>query len=175
MVSKARDRGARLRIRDYLVANGPVEDSSGLATAVLKDAVGYNGSPVGFIQLLAAMDRDGEVTREIKGKRTFKISATADASAPSRASAASPAVPVDLDYDKLAQALLREVARAIVGQPSIPHASDDAARLRAERDNYAARLEEAREQMGVILGEYMARPADAIAAQGSSTAREQAS
>jgi hypothetical protein len=175
MVSKTRDRGARLRIRDYLVANGPVEDSSGLATAVLKDAVGYNGSQVGFIQLVAAMDRDGELTREIKGKRTFKITAAAAAPARAMTDTAPPAVPLDLDYDKLAQALLREVARAIAGQPSIPETSDDAARLRTERDDYAARLEEARTQMGVILSEYMSRPADAIESQATPTATEQAS
>lgn len=121
----ARDRTARTRIRDYLVANGPVDDPSGHATNVLKDLISYEGSSVAFIQLIAAMDRDGEIAREIRGKRTYRISATrvAERATTPRPAPAGPdtlTVPltqamaeqdgvVKIDYDKLARALVRQM------------------------------------------------------------------
>src|SRR6516165_5952584 len=72
MATAARDRSARSRIREYLTQHGPVEDPSGGATALLKDAVGYGGNDVAFIQLITAMDKAAEIHREIRGKRTFK-------------------------------------------------------------------------------------------------------
>ncbi|MGW6007892.1 hypothetical protein [Streptomyces sp. NPDC055210] len=120
-----RDRTARTRIRNYLVAHGPVDDPSGRATGVLKDLVSYDGSPVAFIQLIAAMDRDGEIVRKIRGKRTYRISATRAAeralgpvaapNAPETLTVplAQAAVESDgvirIDYDKLARALVRQL------------------------------------------------------------------
>ena len=68
-----RDRTARSRIRQFLADAGPVVDPSGYATSVLREAIAYEGSSVAFIQLIAAMDHDGELKREIVGKRTFQI------------------------------------------------------------------------------------------------------
>ena len=68
------DRTARARIRQYLATHGPVVDPSGYATGVLKDAIGYTGSSVAFIQLVTAMSKDQELSRSIRGKRTYRIS-----------------------------------------------------------------------------------------------------
>ena len=80
----SRDRTARTRIRQFLSTSGPIVDPSGYATGVLKDAIGYSGSSVAFIQLIAAMDRDGEIEREIRGKRTYKIEGIGVPPTPSR-------------------------------------------------------------------------------------------
>ena len=179
MSSVIRDRGARTRIREYLAANGPIDDSTGRATAELKEAIDYQGSAVAFIQLIAAMDRDGEIVRDIRGKRTYGI---ASASAPAgakrtsvlpAASGAPLGVPADLDYDKLARALLREVARAMspgAGEDDtdLKALVDQRNRLQAERDEYAERLEAARRQLSTILGDY-------AAATDSGTSTERAS
>ena len=66
MATAARDRSARSRIREYLIQHGPIEDPSGGATSLLKDAVGYNGNDVAFIQLVTAMDKAAEIHREIR-------------------------------------------------------------------------------------------------------------
>jgi hypothetical protein len=69
----SRDKTARSRIRQYLQTHGAVDDPNGYATSVLKEAIEYDGTPVAFIQLIAAMDRDGEITRTVRGKRTYRI------------------------------------------------------------------------------------------------------
>jgi hypothetical protein len=74
MSSTVRDRTARSRIREHLARHGPIMDPSGRATSLLKDAIGYEGSPVAFIQLVTAMDKSSEIEREIRGKRTYRIS-----------------------------------------------------------------------------------------------------
>lgn len=150
----ARDRTARARIREYLAQHGPVDDSHGLATKVLKDAVAYDGSPVAFIQLIAAMERDGELEREIRGKRTYRIGG-ADAAA-----AAGP-VPnsvvesssdlLAVDYDVLARSLLRELAGA--DAPAIlERMRAENRRIAEERDDYARRLEVARAKLDELRG-----------------------
>ena len=120
MATTARDRTARSRIRSYLAEHGPVVDPSGRATAVLKDAIGYEGSPVAFIQLVTAMDKSREIERNIRGKRTYQISGLADggpAIAPSPVRVAAPvrhpgtSLQIEVDYDELARALLRETWR----------------------------------------------------------------
>jgi hypothetical protein len=180
MSTVVRDRGARARVREYLAVHGPVEDQAGGATAVLKDAVDYQGSAVAFIQLIAAMDREEEITREIRGKRTYQIS-SASVPAPAvtaRTRMASPGaplgVPADLDYDKLARALLREVARVMApevgGSAGLDDLVDERNRLQAERDEYAERLESARRELSAILGDYVANNPPA-----GRTAQEQAS
>src|ERR1700744_6463184 len=114
MPQVVRDRTARSRIRNYLAERGPIVDPSGRATAVLKDAIGYQGSSVAFIQLVTAMDKSAEIEREIRGKRTYRISgqdrrlpaapAQGRGSAVSVASLSAPAASgpqLDLDYDEL--------------------------------------------------------------------------
>jgi hypothetical protein len=168
MATTVRDRTARSRIRDYLAEHGPVVDPSGRATAVLKDAIGYEGSPVAFIQLVTAMDKSREIERNIRGKRTYQISGLADggpatASSPVRVAAATVAHPgtslqIEMDYDELARALLRETWR-LAGSRTVPAGKDGAEiselqavrqerdQLIAERDEYARRLQ----QLGAMI------------------------
>lgn len=125
-----RDTTVRQRVIDYLVGRGPVEDRSGRATSRLKEAVGYQGGDAGFIRIVSLMAESGEILRDVRGKRTYRIAVSEEAAA--RASSprsSSPPVPVDqspaivtlgrtlsdgsLDYDQLAAALLARVARTI--------------------------------------------------------------
>ena len=163
----ARDRSARTRIRAYLSSHGPIEDPTGYATGVLKDAIGYEGKSVAFIQLIAAMDRDGEIAREVRGKRTYRIMLSDAAqllAAPEEAAArddqptlGEPAV--GIDYDRLARSLVREfwkVASNGQGQqlPAPAAAEPDSVdRLRRDRDEYALRLEIARLKLELLLGD----------------------
>ena len=98
-------------IIDYLTENGPIEDSSGRASAALKEAVGYGKGDAGFNLLISAMEKEGQITREIRGKRTFTITL---------ASKATPTEPVpgedspeEIDYDELAAALLARTAQVL--------------------------------------------------------------
>lgn len=135
-----RDRTARNRIRTLLATKGDVEDRSGYATAALKDAVGYTGSSVAFIQLLAAMEADQEISREIRGRRTYRVSLGA-LGIPTEASRVHfpgssftiPAVmthpdgvALTLDYDQLARALVR----ALLEVGASPESQERAAYLR---------------------------------------------
>jgi hypothetical protein len=65
----------------------------GMASTKLAAAVGYPGSSVAFAQLLSGMERDGLIKREVRGKRTYHITLSPDATvtrpaAPRRAAAA---------------------------------------------------------------------------------------
>jgi hypothetical protein len=124
----------------------------------LKEAIEYDGTAVAFIQLIAAMDREGEIAREIRGKRTYRISL-------SRASAIMPASPhpvneegvsvagqpIEIDYDRLARAVVREffLQAAQNGMAG----TGPVGRLQAERDEYALKLELARLRLGALLGD----------------------
>jgi hypothetical protein len=155
MATTARDRTARSRIRSYLAEHGPVVDPSGRATAVLKDAIGYEGSPVAFIQLVTAMDKSREIERNIRGKRTYQISGLADggpAIAPSPVRVAAPvthpgtSLQIEVDYDELARALLRETWR-LAGKggteiSELQAVQQERDQLIAERDEYARRLQQ---------------------------------
>ncbi|HXX90476.1 MAG TPA: hypothetical protein VEI83_09670 [Acidimicrobiales bacterium] len=99
----------RQTIIDYLTTNGPVTDASGRATALLKEAVGYDRSDAGFSQLVSAMEKDGELMREIRGKKTFKIVAAGGATAAAAAQSDDAAI----DYDELAVALLARTAQVL--------------------------------------------------------------
>ncbi len=115
-----RDQGVRNRIVEYLAQHGAVEDSSGKATAVLKQAIAYEGTDAGFTQVVAAMAKAGMLDRRIKGKRTYRIASAGNARAngatPSAVNAAlslgsNGTVPDNgsLDYDELAAVLLAHV------------------------------------------------------------------
>jgi hypothetical protein len=168
MSSTVRDRTARSRIREYLTEHGPIVDPSGRATAVLKDAVGYEGSPVAFIQLVTAMDKSSEIEREIRGKRTYQISglgsgtsagtspraraATAHPGSSSPSARAGAGTHLDVDYDELARALLRETWRLAELADAQATSAEDSRELEmvraerdqliAERDEYARRLQQ---------------------------------
>lgn len=65
--------GTRDRIIAHLMSAGDIADPSGMASTKLAEAVGYPGSSVAFAQLLSGMERDGLVAREVRGKRTYRI------------------------------------------------------------------------------------------------------
>ena len=48
-----------------------------MASTRLAEAVGYPGSSVAFAQLLSGMERDGLINREVRGKRTYRITLSA--------------------------------------------------------------------------------------------------
>jgi hypothetical protein len=112
--SVPRDQSVRNRIVEYLAQQGAVVDSSGKATSVLKKAIGYEGTDAGFTQVVAAMAKAGLLTRQIRGKRTYRISNSANNGV--RGAAAGNGTGTDgegpMDYDELAAALLAQVTRA---------------------------------------------------------------
>ena len=89
--------GTRDRIVAHLADVAEIADSTGMASTRLAEIVGYPGSSVAFAQLLSGMERDGLIAREVRGKRTYRITLAAggraaQAAAASRSSAA-PGVP----------------------------------------------------------------------------------
>ncbi|WP_067674499.1 hypothetical protein [Nocardia miyunensis] len=181
MANREKDTTARARIRTYLDEHGPVCDENGGATTLLREAVGYEGSAVAFIQLITAMDDAGEIVREIRGKRTYSISADElprESAGPRKRvrpskqsrsqqprSAQEPVIPaataqLDIDYDELARALLRELTRVLVANQADTTAPNRALvaqrdRLQAERDEYAARLESSRRRLNALVALYV--------------------
>src|SRR6516165_3333214 len=73
---RTRALGTRDRVLSCL-ADGEISDPKGMASTVLAEAVGYPGSSAAFAQLLSGMERSGLIEREIRGKRTYRITATA--------------------------------------------------------------------------------------------------
>jgi hypothetical protein len=66
--------GTREHIVAYLAEVSELFDASGMASTKLAAAVGYPGSSVAFAQLLSGMERSGLIEREVRGKRTYRIS-----------------------------------------------------------------------------------------------------
>ncbi|MCU1483042.1 MAG: hypothetical protein JWQ19_3828 [Subtercola sp.] len=156
-----RDRTARARIREFLVAEGPVFDPSGFATSMLREAIDYVGSPVAFIQLISTMERDNEIVREIKGKRTYRVSASESLVLSFRlngdngvGSSAATRPAVSLDYDVLARAIVRELLAEPRPEPvtSSPAGFRDKA-VTLQREDYARRIDEARKQLDDLLND----------------------
>lgn len=93
-----------------------------MASTRLAEAVGYPGSSVAFAQLLSGMERDGLINREVRGKRTYRITLSAQ---PARLAADSgrpdetalPAVkvafPAVIDYDELADRVIMRLLRRL--------------------------------------------------------------
>ena len=114
--------GTRDRIIAHLALVAEVADGTGMASTRLAEAVGYPGSSVAFAQLLSGMERDGLINREVRGKRTYRITLSAQparlGAEPVRAdNAALPAVPVAfpavIDYDELADRVIRRLLRRL--------------------------------------------------------------
>lgn len=164
----ARDRTARTRIRQLLASNGPVSDPSGFATGLLKDHVDYEGTPVAFIQLIAAMEQDGEITREIRGKRTYKISATpstrnafktAKAPVSGGASEHVAVVPtISIDYEKLSKALLQELWSVVSSVAAAGEGATSPAPVSGpSEDVYVRRIEAARAALDDLFNDVESR------------------
>ena len=129
--------GTRDRIVAYLAEVAEIADPTGMASTRLAEAVSYPGSSVAFAQLLSGMERDGLIAREIRGKRTYRITLAVGTRAARAAArhphavpgahpagahadgAASPtAFPVGFDYDELARRLLIQVVRRLAATPA---------------------------------------------------------
>jgi len=127
-------RPVRQQIVDYLVQHGPIDDPSGRATSKLREACGYEGSEQGFTQMIAAMDRSGDLTREVKGKRTHRIAAAGSPSQPSQErSDLRESDDQAMDYDDLAAALLVRVVKTITAGGGQREEESSWARRRIER------------------------------------------
>lgn len=123
----------RQQVSQYLAKYGPFEDSSGRATAKLKEALGYAGTDAGFTQLIANMDRAGELTREIRGRRTYRISAVSGAPPSGVDDALNGANGAEMDYERVASALLLQVVQTLNEGKRQPTNDGSWARRRIER------------------------------------------
>lgn len=119
--------GTRDRIIAHLALVAEVADGGGMASTRLAEAVGYPGSSVAFAQLLSGMERDGLINREVRGKRTYRITLSAPPAArlaaepaEDRARASVPvAFPGSVDYDEIAdRAILRLLRRVAELSPA---------------------------------------------------------
>jgi len=102
-----------------------------MASTVLAEAIGYPGSSIAFAQLLSGMERSGLIEREVRGKRTYRITPTKAAAAAAAArpgpvtspagrpagAGGVPAAADDLDYDELARRLLMQVVQRLATSP----------------------------------------------------------
>jgi len=131
--------GTRDRIIAHLTAADEIADPTGMASTRLAEAVGYSGSSVAFAQLLSGMERDGLIAREVRGKRTYRITLADGAAARSglatglaagpggrsgldgagrRLPSAPAMAPAEFDYDELARRLLVQVVRRLAVTPA---------------------------------------------------------
>jgi hypothetical protein len=129
----ASHRDSRQKVTQYLVENGPLDDIAGKATSKLRDAISYEGTATGFTQLLAAMERSGEISRSTKGKRTYRIqiSETNGTAVLNKGTAVVPSG--EQDYDQIAAALLVRVVETITTGADQRETDDSWARRRIER------------------------------------------
>lgn len=130
-VVRKRATGTREQVVAYLTETRELFDKDGMASTRLAAAVGYPGSSVAFAQLLSGMERSGVIKREVRGKRTYRISlgdvegfgpTPGSASAgPAAAGSAGPgqATAPEFDYDELARRLLVHVVRALTTESSL--------------------------------------------------------
>jgi hypothetical protein len=137
-IARKRATGTREHVVTYLAESGAVYDKDGLASNRLAAAVGYPGSSVAFAQLLSGMERSGLIMRDVRGKRTYRISlgevtgvgpigrarvveqaAKAGArgagtrSGQAAGTGGDPEPGGDFDYDELARRLLIQVVRRL--------------------------------------------------------------
>jgi hypothetical protein len=131
--------GTRDRVMSHLLMAGEVRDASGMASTALAEAIAYPGSSIAFAQLLSGMERSGLIEREIRGKRTYRISPARGAVAPARADGAprrgtqvaaaqsGAESAEEFDYDELARRLLLQVVQRLSSLPvEGPESAEDA-------------------------------------------------
>jgi hypothetical protein len=129
MTARKRAVGTREHIVAYLADVHELFDAHGMASTQLAAAVGYPGSSVAFAQLLSGMERSGLIRRDVRGKRTYRISlsdsvlgsadlADADAEHAGTGTAEVAGSKVingtaGFDYDELARRLLVQLVRRL--------------------------------------------------------------
>jgi len=140
-VVRKRATGTREQVVAYLTETRELFDKDGMASTRLAAAVGYPGSSVAFAQLLSGMERSGVIKREVRGKRTYRITlgdvegfgptprsgaAGSGAAGPGTAGSgtagsAGPGLAggQEFDYDELARRLLVHVVRALATESSL--------------------------------------------------------
>lgn len=148
---RKRATGTREQVVAFLtVAGGEIYDRDGMASRSLAEAVRYPGSSIAFAQLLSGMERAGVIKREVRGKRTYRITlGDFDGFGPAPPRLEVPVAqadqdraldPVDhpgtpsspeFDYDELARRLLVQVARKLAAEPD-PDLVAENVRLREE-------------------------------------------
>ena len=110
--------GTRDRVMSHLLTVGEVRDASGMASTALAEAIAYPGSSIAFAQLLSGMERSGLIEREIRGKRTYRISPAVPRRGAQVAAAGRGAETTEeFDYDELARRLLLQVVQRISTLP----------------------------------------------------------
>lgn len=142
------DLSARTDVVRYLRQHGgTIEDGTGLAVTQMRSALGKGRA---LSQLLADMEQDGMIRREIRGRRTFKIELVDDwglvpkaVPAPVEPERAAPnghlpVLPTSQEgLEQLADALLAIVVRRATAQPE---ASSEDRRMRTEHRQLVQRL-----------------------------------
>jgi len=144
--------GTREHIIAYLTEVSELFDANGMASTQLAAAVGYPGSSVAFAQLLSGMERSGLIEREVRGKRTYRISLGLARAIGSGGAARASGIPevamaagvsgaagvgsevgsgigtAGFDYDELARRLLVQVVRRLAAAEPEPSHPDRSAR-----------------------------------------------
>jgi hypothetical protein len=108
--------GTRERVIAHLALVAEIVDPAGMASTRLAEAVGYPGSSVAFAQLLSGMERDGLISREVRGKRTYRITGKTPAvsgGAGAVAAQTCAACPDGIDYDELADRVIARLLRRL--------------------------------------------------------------
>lgn len=177
-MSLERPRGSRIapvgvsrqKILDTLESRGgELADPSGMATPLLRELVGYTGGANGFVALLKSMEEAGQITRDVRGRRCFRISLTnkkkagasrsSSAPTPSLVTQPSPQKVVDPetvtdDVKGLAWALLQATVEVLnnQGSPS-PQLLEEAQREIQALTNRVVDLEQQLEDARQLVAE----------------------
>jgi hypothetical protein len=162
---------SRQRILEWLQANsGEIVDPSGRATPKLCEAVGYEGSMGAFSALLTAMDRDGQIVRDISGRRCSRIALPSAKRTTSRLPVPAPKLAdgEERDLRELSMALLDTVMDVISAGNGRAQASTtmeaELDQLRAEKAAFEARVTELEARVTELETELEAVAAERMAA-----------
>lgn len=151
---KGSDLRSRSEVVEYLRAHGgEITDQTGLVVGTMRSELGKGRA---LSQLLADMESDGMIEREVRGRRTFRITLKEDWGlanpgpvyvSPLRGAdkpAAEPVLDENVDYDSLATTLLAVVVKRI----SAPAEQD--ARAQARIAELQRELEQVQEECAVL-------------------------
>lgn len=159
-------KGSDLRSRTEIVTylrqrGGEVTDQTGLVVGTMRQELGKGRA---LSQLLADMEADGMLEREVRGRRTFRITLKDDWGLAPKLSAvpvqpeedaALPSVSSEEDYDQLAHALLAICLKRAAAPPppdrrEIDRLETELAVAKAERDEVRAQCSELEEQVRIL-------------------------
>jgi hypothetical protein len=169
MTARKRAVGTREHIVEYLAEVHELFDAHGMASTQLSAAVGYPGSSVAFAQLLSGMERSGLIQRDVRGKRTYRISLGdavlgradlpgADAGNLGTGTAGTAGLAgtkminraAGFDYDELARRLLVQLVRRLAAAEPDAALAEENVRLREELKAAQRSLALAAERLGRV-------------------------